>query len=171
MRYKGVAYRALNPYWSHRPLSGDGAALHGGRFNRVGQPTLYLAASAGGALREATQNLSPHSPLTICAYLLDIEDLVDLTQDKVLRRYGFSQADLACDWKGDLSSARMPGSHRVVDILTSERKAGILVPSFAPGASAEDRNLVLWKWGPDLPHRIDVYDPEGRLPRDQRSCN
>ena len=28
--------------------------------------------------------------------------------------------------------------------------------SYAPGATAEDRNMVFWKWGPDLPHGITV---------------
>lgn len=169
MRYEGVAYRALNPYWSHRPLSGDGAALHGGRFNRVGQPALYLATSAAGALREVTQGLALHDPLTIYAYALDVDDLVDLTQGEVFSQIGFSRTDLACNWKQDLIENRMPASHHVADLLAAEGKAGILVASFAPGAAAQDRNLVLWKWGPDLPHKVNVHDPEGRLPRDQRS--
>ena len=45
----------------------------------------------------------------------------------------------------------------------------MLAPSFAPGAEADDVNLVLWDWGPDLPHRIAVFDPSGRLPKDQLS--
>jgi RES domain-containing protein len=47
--------------------------------------------------------------------------------------------------------------------------AGILAPSFAPGATHADNNLVLWKWGTELPHRVTVYDPSGRLPKDQLS--
>jgi RES domain-containing protein len=49
------------------------------------------------------------------------------------------------------------------------RAAGMLVPSFANGATADDQNLVLWRWGPDLPHRVMVYDPTGRLPKSQPS--
>ena len=44
-----------------------------------------------------------------------------------------------------------------------------MVPSFAPGALASDANLVLWRWGPDLPHRVEVHDPGGRLPNNQLS--
>jgi RES domain-containing protein len=47
--------------------------------------------------------------------------------------------------------------------------AGVLAPSYAPGASERDRNLVLWRWGPDLPHQVEVYDPSGRLPKNQLS--
>ena len=52
--------------------------------------------------------------------------------------------------------------------------AGILVNSFAPNASAEDINLVLWKWNtvqslpnPE-PHAVAVLDKTG-LPNDNRS--
>jgi RES domain-containing protein len=40
-----------------------------------------------------------------------------------------------------------------------------------PGHSdlPDDRNLVLWRWGPDLPHKVTVYDPTGKLPKNQLS--
>ncbi|PQM26946.1 hypothetical protein CVO77_18420 [Sphingopyxis lindanitolerans] len=41
----------------------------------------------------------------------------------------------------------------------------MIAPSFVPGAAANHHNLVLWRWGPELPHRVIVYDPSGRLPR------
>ena len=47
--------------------------------------------------------------------------------------------------------------------------AGILVPSFTPGATQRDENLVLWDWSERPPHQVKVFDPSGRLPRDQRS--
>jgi RES domain-containing protein len=53
--------------------------------------------------------------------------------------------------------------------LMSEGFAGILVPSFAPGATEADVNLVLWIWGDALPHKITPYDPHERLPKDDRS--
>ena len=45
----------------------------------------------------------------------------------------------------------------------------MLAPSFANGADPHDHNLILWRWGPDLPHRVDVHDPSGRLPKNQLS--
>ncbi len=41
------------------------------------------------------------------------------------------------------------------------------VPSFANGATPDDHNLVLWRWGSDLPHKVMVYDPTGKLPKNQ----
>ena len=47
--------------------------------------------------------------------------------------------------------------------------SGVLVQSFANGATADDQNLVLWRWGPDLPHKVMVYERAGKLPRNQLS--
>jgi hypothetical protein len=40
---------------------------------------------------------------------------------------------------------------------------GLLVRSFAPGATADDLNLVLWSWGSKAPSRLVLIDDEGRL--------
>jgi RES domain-containing protein len=42
---------------------------------------------------------------------------------------------------------------------------GLLVRSFAPGASESDRNLVLWQWSETLPARLTLIDDESRLSR------
>ena len=43
VRFRGRVYRAHNPHWAHSPLSGEGAARHGGRYNRKGTPALYTS--------------------------------------------------------------------------------------------------------------------------------
>jgi RES domain-containing protein len=45
----------------------------------------------------------------------------------------------------------------------------VIVPSFMPGATEANLNPVLVEMGPDLPCKVDVYDPSGRLPRNQLS--
>lgn len=57
----------------------------------------------------------------------------------------------------------------VYDRLHVQSVADVLAPSFAPGPEADDLNLVLWKWGSDLQHEVRVFDPSGRLPKDQLS--
>ena len=47
-----VAYRMHVPRWASLPLSGEGAAKHGGRANRPGVAALYLALEAPTALAE-----------------------------------------------------------------------------------------------------------------------
>jgi RES domain-containing protein len=76
---------------------------------------------------------------------------------------------MACAWATALSDGERPASWFIYDRLRLQDIAGVLVPSFAPGAGIEDRNLVLWDWGPDRPHKVTVFDPSGRLPKDQLS--
>ena len=40
---------------------------------------------------------------------------------------------------------------------------GLLVRSFAHGASDDDLNLVLWRWGDAAPCQLTLIDDEGRL--------
>jgi RES domain-containing protein len=43
------------------------------------------------------------------------------------------------------------------------------VGALAAGADVDDHNLVLWRYGTDLPHKVLIYDPSGRLPKKQLS--
>lgn len=170
MRYAGEAFRAHDPGWAWEPLSGAGAALMGRRFNRKGQPALYLSLRPETALREITAGFARRlEPLTLCSYDVDCDDITDLTTDVARAEAGVTLADLACPWAADLLAGREPASHSVARRLIAEGAAGILVPSFAIGSRADDVNLVLWRWGAEAPHRVRVFDPDARLPRDRRS--
>ena len=107
-------------------------------------------------------------PLTIVTYDVDVADIVDLRTDDGRRAADVELADMACAWRLDLADGQVPGSWRIANRLR-KTAAGILVPSFAHGARQDTHNLVLWKWSQELPHRVTVYDPSGRLPKDQRS--
>jgi RES domain-containing protein len=77
--------------------------------------------------------------------------------------------DMASLWFALLADRKEPPSWEIARRLHGEGKAGILVPSFAPSATMEDHNLVLWRWRDQPPHVIQVFDPSGRLPKDQLS--
>ena len=165
MRYAGPAYRGHNPRWSFAPTSGEGAAIHGGRFNPKGVPALYLATTIEGAIAEATQGLAyKFNPLTLCAYDVDCADIVDLTSDEKCREAGIESVVLASPWFGDIAEGRRPASWRIHDAL-APAAAGILVPSFAVGAPASLTNLVLWDWAETGPRAVRVHDPDHRLPK------
>lgn len=170
MRWQGVAYRGHDPQWAWAPLSGDGAAAKGGRFNPVGVPALYLALTVEGLFLEMGHGFGHRfDPLTVCAYDADVADLVDLRSEAGRAEAGVALADMACAWAWDRASGRTPTSWGIARSLIAGGAAGILTPSFARGARADMANLVLWTWGPALPHRVTVHDPGGRLPRDQSS--
>jgi len=106
--------------------------------------------------------------MTIVSYEVDVDDIVDLTTDQGRRAANVDLADMACAWRLDLVNGREPASWRIAERL-GQTAPGILVPSFARDASQDMHNLVLWKWGPDLPYRVSAYDPSGRLPKNQLS--
>jgi len=78
-------------------------------------------------------------------------------------------SDMRCAWFLEAADGGEPASWRIADRLLAQGYAGLLTPSFAPGATQDAHNLVLWKWGADLPTKVAVYDPSGRLPKDQLS--
>ena len=170
MRFVGEAFRAHDPAWSWTPLSGAGAALKGRRFNWRGLETLYLSLSYTTALREVLAGFAHRlTPYVLVSYDIDCTDVVDLRTDGDRQAAGVGLDELACPWAADLMAGREPASWQVVRRLRAANAAGVLVPSFAHGAGPEDHNLVLWRWGPDLPHRVAAYDPTGKLPKNQLS--
>ena len=170
MKFRGAAYRAHNPRWSWNPLAGEGARIHGGRFNAKGVPTLYLSCDWTAAVLEGSQGFAYRfPPLTIITYDVDCEDVVDLSTPARLRAHKVAQRDLACPWKVLSEKGQSVPSRQVADRFRKGGAAGIIVPSFAPNAGKGVRNLVLWRWSPTVPHKVTIFDPEGRLPRDDSS--
>lgn len=170
MRLRATCYRAHDPKWAFSPLSGDGAKAKGGRFNPVGVKALYLSLTLEGMFLEMSHGF-PHrfDPLTVCAYAVDVEDVVDLTTDDARRTARVDLAEMACPWFLDLAQGREPASWRIARRLRDAGAAGILIPSFARGAQPHMHNVVLWRWGRRRPYRVTVYDPGRRLPKDQAS--
>ena len=144
MRFRGVCYRGHDPRWAFAPTSGLGAATTGGRFNPVGQPALYLSLTWDGVWLEITQGFAHRlPPITVRAYDVDVDDILDLRTHAVREAASVPLADLACAWKLDQSNGRTPRSWTLAWRLINSGYAGILTPSFANGANAAISNLVL----------------------------
>jgi len=170
LRFRATCYRAHDPRWSFAPLSGDGAAIRGARFNPKGVPALYLALTLITAVKEINQGFGRKiEPCVLCSYDVDCEDIVDLRTEGDQKAAGVTLPDMACAWFSDIAQGREPPSWKLANEFISHGSAGILVPSFAPGASSSDQNLVLWKWGNSPPYAVSVYDPSGRLSKNQIS--
>ena len=170
MRLACLAYRAHHPRWAFSPVSGEGAALHGGRFNRRGTPALYTSLRLETAWLEAQQGFPfKAQPMTMCAYAVDCQDVVDPTDAAVMAELGMDGRDLGCPWEALADRGAVPPSWALADRLMAAGHAGIVVPSFAPGATALDRNAVFWRWADVPPHMVRIIDDEGRLPKDDAS--
>lgn len=164
-RFTGTVYRAHNPRWSFAPASGAGAAKHGGRFNRPGIEALYTSTSYELAVTEAHQGLPfKLQPLTIVAYTVDHESILDLSSKPACTAAGVCFDDLACAWELIAFEAETPPSWALAERLIAQSVGGILVPSFAVGAPSLGVNIVFWDWQPDPPRQVRVVDDEHRLP-------
>jgi RES domain-containing protein len=165
-----TAYRAHHPRWAWDPASGEGAKLYGGRFNRIGHTALYTSLRLETAWLEAQQGFAfKGQPMTMCAYHVDCEDVLDLRDGATLAACGIARDDLACPWE-DLADRGEPvPSWDLADRLLAVGTAAIVVPSFAHGAGPDDTNLVFWRWSRQPSCIVQVIDDHGRLPRNDAS--
>jgi len=100
VKFRAVVWRAHHPRWAFAPASGQGAALHGGRFNRVGVPALYTSPRFETAWLEAQQAFPfKAQPMTLCGYQVDCEDIADLSDATTLSTLGVDRTALDCPWE------------------------------------------------------------------------
>jgi RES domain-containing protein len=162
-----VFHRYLTPKWAFIPLSGAGAAMDGGRFNRPGVEALYLSRAPQTALDEYRQGASITPPATLAAYLVTLDDVVDLSAgfDPALWPPGWAQWD--CNWrKINRIEGKTPPSWLLSDALVTAGHPGLLFPSLQ---HAGGTNLVVFKANLPDAKGVSVHDPDGRLPLDQSS--
>ena len=165
-----TVFRARHPRWSHAPVSGAGAAPHGGRFNRPGVECLYTSMRMETAWLEAQQGFAfKAQPLTLCAYGVDCADVIDLSSAAARASANAALEELACAWEEIADGGDEPPSWRIAERLREDGVAGVLVPSFAHRSEAVDANAVFWRWSAEPPHRVRVVDDDARLPKNDSS--
>lgn len=159
-------WRILAPKWAYDPLSGQGAARFGGRFNPKGTPALYLSEEIDTAFAEYQQDLLVR-PGTFCAYQLDIAGIIDLCNPATRKAICIDEQILLSPWKEILLvQKRQPPTWELVVQLLKLGVTGVRVPSAQKQGGS---NLVLWRWNDDPSRRIKVLDPKHELPNNQDS--
>lgn len=155
-----ILWRAYVPRWSYQPLSGEGAARFGGRWNPVGVPTIYAARELSTAWAEYNQGFVQH-PALIAQLELIGAHLANLTDPAVLEEFGLDESIHRTEWRSDLDKSVVPATHAAYHKLVVGGVDGVIFPSFmSPGGSC----VALWRWsGPNAP-KLRIVDPEGRLP-------
>ena len=160
----GRFWRMLSPRWAFEPLSGDGAARAGGRWNERGQQALYLSDSHATAIAEYQQDLP--RPGTLTAYDVTASRILDLTSAEVMRVLALDGLFLKQAWKRmrDIEKARPPGWDFAVAAMAAGWHG---VRTFS--VQAQGINLVLWCWNGNGEPVVRHLDPLGELPADQAS--
>lgn len=153
-------WRAYVPRWSYLPLSGDGAARFGGRWNPVGAPTVYAACEMSTAWAEYNQGFVQH-PALIAQLELKDAALADLTDKAVLEHLGFDAAVHSEEWRDIVDKGGVPRSYDLRQKLLADGFDGVIYPSFmSPGGTC----VSLWRWNGDYQPALSVIDPDNRLP-------
>ncbi|WP_255596840.1 RES family NAD+ phosphorylase [Cognatishimia sp. MH4019] len=148
----------MNPIWARDPLSGEGARRFGGRFNKKGRAALYTALSPETAIKEANQ-VGHLQPTTLVSYHADIALVFDGSDGDLLEAHGQTFNSLAAnDWRDRMVAGVAP-TQAFAEALIAEGYQGLLIQSYARGATAKDCNLVLWDWAKGL----SLIDDEKRL--------
>jgi RES domain-containing protein len=162
-----VFYRVHSPQWASRPMSGMGAALRGGRFNRPEQEALYLARDAATALAEFQQDNRWLTPGTICSYFAGGLRVADLSAGFDPSQWDELWADYCIDWRREAFNLKVePVTWYMVDTVVEAGLDGILFPS---QAHAGGMNLVVYDSSTRPASQLRVHDPNGELPSDRRS--
>ena len=104
-KFAGQGWRHLSPHYD--PLSGEGARLHGGRFNSPGSfPVLYLCESRPCAVAELRRlgerqaiGIAGLLPRTLYRYEVVLDRVLDLTDEAVRAEVGIgSEILIGPDW-------------------------------------------------------------------------
>lgn len=158
-RLDGRFWRILSPRWAHDPLSGEGAARHGGRWNRPGQPALYLSRELETATAEYQQELGTR-PGTFIAYEVARARVFDLDDAMAIEALDVPLRDLGAPWKEiAFVKRRDPPGWTIADRLSAVAD-GLLAPSIQrPGGV----NLVLWRWNQPGGPGVTFHDPANDL--------
>ena len=156
-----VLWRAFVPRWAHLPLSGEGAARFGGRWNPLGVPAIYAARELSTAWAEYNQGFVQH-PALIAQLNLSGARLADLTDPETLLALRVDENINHCEWRDMLDNRLVPETHKLRARLLEEDFDGVIYPSFmSPGGTC----VALWRWNAHGAPRLDIVDPDGRLPK------
>ena len=137
-----------------RRVSAAGGAL-------PGEPTIYAARELSTAWAEYNQGFVQH-PALIAQLRLTGAQLANLTSPEEMDSLGIAADIHRCEWRAILDEGRMSETHALRERLLERGFDGVIYPSFmSPGGTC----VALWRWnGPSQP-KLDIVDPDGRMPR------
>lgn len=145
-RYRGTALRHLSVGYPD-PLSGEGARIHGGRYNPPGShPTLYLCTTRECVVAEASHAAERQAlaiadllPREFYRYCVDLSRVLDLTDEPTRRVLAVDLPELTGDWKTTQAiglAAYEEGFHGILSpsALGVDRVLAVFIELTEPGS-------------------------------------
>jgi RES domain-containing protein len=127
----------------------------------MGAATIYAANELSTAWAEYNQGFVQH-PALIAQLELNVATLADLTDEATLANLDTAADVHRCEWRMDLDKGEVPETHRLRERLIKQDFDGVVYPSFmSPGGTC----VALWRWNTNGAPRLDVVDPDSRLPK------
>lgn len=114
-----LVYRLIQAAFRHEPLSGQGAARYGGRWNPKGLSLLYTTESPALSLLEVLVHLNPRRIPEYYLVTIDVPDSI--------RSYGADE--LPPQWRASGSTGPLPSQTFLLDWLQNPDNLVVRVPS------------------------------------------
>ena len=120
-------------------------------------PALYASLSVMTALREANQ-VGNLQPTTLVSYDAEIDGVFDCRDEDALKAEGMDAAALADSDMARPDEGERRGEDASLCPALDRRRLSCACWSGAsrPGATGDDLNLVLWRWGASAPVAPDL---------------
>ena len=149
--FHGILYRSADPKYADGKdlLSGQGARVHGARWNPIGIAAVYGAATPELAMAETLAmnryyGLPIHQALPRIFVAIDVQvsSIIDLTDGATRQRLKISESRmLDADWRKDVSRGLVPLTHRLGKAAFDAEFEGLMVHS---ATGVEGTNLVIF---------------------------
>lgn len=150
--WHGTAYRAVGLRYANQRdlLSGEGTKRVGGRWTPLGSfATVHVSLDIKTALDESLGTQKSYGiaaaarlPLTLVAIDVQLESVIDLTDEKILAALGLTrQRLLRCRWRQNMDAGREALTQAVGRIAFEAGLEGLVVPS---AQARKGQNLVIF---------------------------
>jgi RES domain-containing protein len=141
------------PAYGSDDLSGKGAEITGGRWNKKGTPLLYAAGSIALACLETVVHLGGTSPLPLNRYLIKIEITDEMWKERVIfddsnnvgwdaLPEGLVSMDWGTSWAGSLTSLLA----QVPSIVVPEESNVLINPKHPTASKLVAKKLRRWSY-------------------------
>jgi RES domain-containing protein len=146
------------PSYGSDDLSGIGADLTGGRWNKKGTALLYAAGSIALACLETVVHLGGSSPLPLNRYLVQIDVPADAWKERII----FDPVDnigwdalpeglISIDWAAKWANSRVSLLAQVPSVVVPEETNVLINPKHPDASKLMATKLRRWTYDTRLP--------------------